>query len=164
MKTLPFRTRIALDTKARTTVVTGLNERLAEATDLQLQAKHAHWNVRSPSFTTLHALFDAVHTVAETAADTMAERIAQLGGFAQGTLAEVAKASELPAMPPEETDATAYLEQLATALALFANNVRTGIDEALEVNDQVTANLLADLGMTLDKHLWMVDAHLQGGK
>lgn len=163
MKTLPFRTRIALDTKARSTVVTCLNERLAEATDLQLQAKHAHWNVRSPSFTTLHALFDAVHSVAENAADTVAERIAQLGGFAQGTVAQVAKASELPAMP-ETTEAQEFLEQLATALALFANNVRTGIDEALEVNDQVTANLLADLGMALDKQLWMVDAHLPGGK
>lgn len=162
MKTLPFQTRIALDTKARTAVVTCLNERVAEAIDLQLQAKHAHWNVRGTRFLTLHALFDAVHVVAEEAADTVAERIAQLGGMAQGTVAQVAKGSELPTFPPEATNETAFLEQIATALALFANNIRTGIDEALEVEDQVTANLLADLGMTLDKQLWMVNAHLQG--
>ncbi len=30
--------------------VESLHERLADAIDLQLQAKHAHWNVKGPSF------------------------------------------------------------------------------------------------------------------
>ena len=47
---LPERTRSAL--------ADILNRRLADAIDLQLQAKQAHWNVRGPSFIALHELFD----------------------------------------------------------------------------------------------------------
>ena len=37
-----------------------LNARLADAIDLQLQAKQAHWNVKGPQFIALHELFDQV--------------------------------------------------------------------------------------------------------
>ena len=37
-----------------------LNEHLADAIDLQLQAKQAHWNIKGPNFVGLHELFDRV--------------------------------------------------------------------------------------------------------
>ncbi|MDQ1243468.1 MAG: starvation-inducible DNA-binding protein, partial [Pseudomonadota bacterium] len=47
-------TRIDLAAKTRTKMITLLNARLADAIDLQLQAKQAHWNVKGPSFIALH--------------------------------------------------------------------------------------------------------------
>ena len=35
-----------------------MNQRLADAIDLQMQMKQAHWNVKGPSFIGLHELFD----------------------------------------------------------------------------------------------------------
>src|SRR5688572_11786812 len=37
-----------------------LNARLADAIDLALQAKQAHWNGKGPQFIALHELFDQV--------------------------------------------------------------------------------------------------------
>jgi starvation-inducible DNA-binding protein len=37
-----------------------LNRRLADAIDLQLQLKQAHWNVKGPHFIGLHAPFAVV--------------------------------------------------------------------------------------------------------
>ena len=44
----------------RRSIVEILNEHLADAIDLQLQAKQAHWNVKGPNFVGLHELFDRV--------------------------------------------------------------------------------------------------------
>src|SRR5713226_7400864 len=76
-----------------------LNRRLADAIDLQLQSKQAHWNVKGPHFIALHKLFDEIHGAAEEYVDLLAERVVQLGGIAEGTSAIVAERSELPQYP-----------------------------------------------------------------
>src|SRR5437667_2201508 len=40
-----------------------MNQRLADAVDLQMQMKQAHWNVKGPHFIGLHELFDKVNEV-----------------------------------------------------------------------------------------------------
>lgn len=47
-------TRNDLPEATRTKVIQVLNDRLAAAIDLQLQAKQAHWNVKGPNFVGLH--------------------------------------------------------------------------------------------------------------
>ena len=61
-----------------------MNQRLADAVDLQMQMKQAHWNVKGPSFIGLHELFDKVDEAVESYVDMIAERIVQLGGIAEG--------------------------------------------------------------------------------
>lgn len=58
--------------------------------DLKLQAKQAHWNARGASFIALHELFDKIASQVDEYADMQAERIAQLGGTAKGTLQAIA--------------------------------------------------------------------------
>src|SRR5437660_9218703 len=62
-----------------------LNQRLADAVDLQTQMKQAHWNVKGPHFIGLHELFDKTDEAVEAYVDLIAERIVQLGGIAEGT-------------------------------------------------------------------------------
>src|SRR2546430_10062900 len=45
-----FDTRNDLPANTRTKVIELLNARLADAIDLGTQSKHAHWNVKGPSF------------------------------------------------------------------------------------------------------------------
>src|SRR5882762_6584862 len=72
-----------------------MNQRLADAIDLQIQMKQAHWNVKGPHFIGLHELFDQVNEAVESYVDLIAERIVQLGGIAAGTARVAAGRSRL---------------------------------------------------------------------
>ncbi len=91
-----YQTRNDLAEPTRKSIVRLLNERLAEAIDLQLQAKHAHWNVKGPNFVGLHDLFDRVADTAREYVDLIAERGVALGGVAEGTVQNVSSRSKLP--------------------------------------------------------------------
>jgi hypothetical protein len=59
-----------------------MNQRLAEAVDLQMQMKQAHWNVKGSHFTGLHELFDKIDEAVESYVGLIAKRIVQPGGMA----------------------------------------------------------------------------------
>src|SRR5260221_436196 len=60
------------------------NQSLADAVDLQMQIKQAHWNVKGPLFIGLHELFDQIEEVVESYVYFIAKRIVQLGGIPIG--------------------------------------------------------------------------------
>src|SRR5436853_7450992 len=72
-----------------------MNKRLADAVDLQLQMKQAHWNVKGPHFIGLHELFDQIDEAVESYVDLIAERIVPLGGIAEGTVRVAAERSRV---------------------------------------------------------------------
>jgi starvation-inducible DNA-binding protein len=154
-------TRIDLSAKTRGRVVDILNARLADAIDLQLQAKQAHWNVKGPNFIALHELFDQIATELGGHVDDMAERITALGGVAEGTLQAVTGRTRLEPYPLALAEGRAHLEALAGALARFGKSVRKAIDETGKAGDADTSDLFTGLSRAIDKNLWLVEAHLQ---
>ena len=146
---------------ARKTIVQLLNDRLADAIDLQLQAKHAHWNVKGPNFVGLHDLFDRVADGAREYVDLIAERGVALGGVAEGTTQTVSRRSKLPEYAANGGDWTAHVEAMRTALATFGSSVRRAIDEATDLKDADTADLFTEVSRAIDKLLWMVESHVQ---
>jgi starvation-inducible DNA-binding protein len=157
-------TRIDLSAKTRTRVSALLNARLADAIDLQLQAKQAHWNVKGPSFIALHELFDTLADELDGHVDEMAERITALGGIAEGTLQAVASRTRLDAYPLEIADGRAHLDALAAAYTRAAKAVRKAIDEAAKAGDADTSDLFTGVSRGLDKGLWLLEAHLQADR
>jgi starvation-inducible DNA-binding protein len=155
-----FDTRNDLPANVRTKVIELLNARLADAIDLGTQAKHAHWNVKGPSFIALHELFDQVAEHVEDHIDTIAERVTALGGTARGTLAAVARATTLRPYPEDISEGTAHVDALSSALAAFGAKVRAGIDEAARIGDADTADLFTGISRETDKDLWFLEAHL----
>jgi starvation-inducible DNA-binding protein len=141
-----------------------LNQRLADAVDLQMQMKQAHWNVKGPSFIALHELFDKVAEAVEEYVDTIAERIVQLGGVAEGTVRMAAARTRLPEYSPEIAEGSAHVESVARALATFGKEVRSTIDEANAFDDAGTADLFTEVSRGIDKWLWFVEAHSQAAK
>ncbi|HZZ71887.1 MAG TPA: DNA starvation/stationary phase protection protein Dps [Pirellulales bacterium] len=155
-------TKNDLSEKTRAAVGELLNGRLADLIDLQLQTKQAHWNVKGPSFIALHELFDKVSEDVEDLVDDVAERVVALGGTAEGTLAAVAKHTQLPPYPLQLTAGRDHVEALSNALATVGKAIRAAIDRANELGDADTADLFTGASRELDKNLWFVEAHLQG--
>src|SRR6202158_3760525 len=96
---VPYETENDLPKNNRAALAGLMNQRLADVIDLQLQMKQAHWNVKGPHFIGLHELFDDIDEAVEAYVDLIAERIAQLGGIAEGTARVAAARSRLEEYP-----------------------------------------------------------------
>jgi starvation-inducible DNA-binding protein len=156
-----YKTKIDLAEKVRRNVIVILNDRLAEAIDLQSQVKQPHWNVKGPNFIALHELFDKISDAVLEYVDEIAERVTSLGGTAEGTVAVAAKRSKLKNYPLSITAGKDHLFYLSTQLAAFGKSVRSAIDDTDELGDKDTADLFTGVSREVDKHLWFVEAHLQ---
>src|SRR5947207_9309015 len=135
MSPVPHETMNDLPENVRSQVSDLLNNRLAEAIDLQTQTKQAHWNVKGPSFIALHKLFDEINEDVEEYVDLLAERVVQLGGVAEGTVGVVAKRSTLVDYPLALSTGMEHVAALSDALAAFGRTVRVGIEEMNELQD-----------------------------
>lgn len=159
-----FSTENDLPKKERKEINQLMNQRLADAVDLQLQMKQAHWNVKGPNFIALHELFDKVAEAVESYVDLIAERIVQLGGTAEGTVGVVAKVTHLENYPLSISEGRDHIEAVVRALSSFGHEVRSTIGEATELDDPGTADLFTEVLRGIDKWLWFVEAHGQASK
>ncbi len=137
------------------------NARLADAVDLQMQCKHAHWNVKGPNFIALHGLFDQVNEDVEDYVDLIAERAVQLGGIANSTAHIVATWAHMPENSAHSATGRDYVQTLASALASFGKIVRQAIVKSNELGDAVSTDIFTEIARGVDKWLWMVEAHSQ---
>lgn len=156
-----FATKNDLSQSTRAQVSELLNQRLADCIDLQTQCKQAHWNVKGPSFIALHKLFDEVNEAVEEYVDLLAERVVQLGGVAEGTARVAASRSRLEEYPDSLTKGQEHVDALSSALATFGHGTRVAINEADELADPATADILTEITRGIDKWLWFVEAHQQ---
>ena len=157
-------TKNDLSPKTRKKVIETLADRLADATDLMLQTKQAHWNVKGPSFIALHELFDKINDAAEDWVDLIAERIVQLGGTAEGTVQATAKRTSMKPYSLTIVSGTDHVEALSSSLAAFGKKVRIAIDKTGKAGDADTADLFTEVSRDVDKYLWFVEAHNQASR
>jgi len=155
-----FRTKNSVAEKTRQNVINALQTPLANAIDLMLQMKQAHWNIKGPNFIALHELFDQINEQSEKYVDLIAERIAQLGGVVEGTSQAIAKNSSLPEYPLTVSNEREHIEYVSRALAFFGETMIEGIAQVNEWNDVGTADILTEISRSVDKNLWFVESHL----
>ena len=159
-----YSTKNDLPEPTRREIADLLNQRLADCVDLKTQCKQAHWNVKGPHFIALHQLFDQVNASIEEYGDLLAERIVQLGGRADGTARIVAQRTTLLDYPLMLTTGAEHVAALSDVLAQFGRSARIGIEEATVLSDAGTADILTEISRGVDKWLWFVEAHQQGGQ
>ncbi|MCC6616130.1 MAG: DNA starvation/stationary phase protection protein Dps [Anaerolineae bacterium] len=162
VSTTEFVTRNDLAQRVRGTLIPMLNQQLADAFDLYSQTKQAHWNVKGMNFIQLHELFDSLAESVLGYVDMIAERATALGGYARGTARMAAANSTLEDFPETIVQDKQVVEVLAERYAQFGASTRAAIETALEYEDQDTADLMIEISREMDKHLWFLEAHLQG--
>ena len=136
-----------------------LQARLADALDLQLQAKQAHWNVKGPSFIALHELFDKAVDEIREYSDETAERLVQLGGVAEGTVQAVNGRTSLAPYPLDISAGRDHVEAFSSALSSYGEATRRAIDAAAGAGDQATADIFTEITRGVDKLLYFVESH-----
>lgn len=137
-----------------------LQQRLVALLDLQLTLKHIHWNVVGPNFIGVHEMLDPQVDGVRDMTDTIAERIATLGGVPEGTpQAIVSKRS----WEDYKLGKDLVLNHLA-ALDKVYNGVnadhRAAI-EKLEELDPVSEDMVTGQLADLEQYQWFVRAHLE---
>ncbi|WOJ90715.1 DNA starvation/stationary phase protection protein Dps [Methylocapsa polymorpha] len=150
-----------LTSNAKSVSIDLLNARVADAIDLALLTKQAHWNLKGIQFIAVHEMLDLFRKELDAHVDTMAERVAQLGGTALGTTQAVAAKTSLDPYPTDIYKIADHLAALIGRYGKAANAVRAGIATADEAGDADTADILTALSRALDKSLWFLEAHIQ---
>lgn len=152
--------RIDLASNTKTKVIGILNERLADGIDLSLITKQAHWNLKGPGFIGIHLMLDGFRDELDIHVDTVAERIAQLGGIALGTSQTTAQSTSLKPYPTDIVSVQDHLQALVEHYADAGNKVREAIDACDEAGDADTADLLTAYSRMLDKSLWFIQSNI----
>ncbi|KPF71877.1 DNA-binding protein [Bosea sp. AAP35] len=152
--------KVDLESNTKSEIAGLLNARLADGIDLALLTKQAHWNLKGPGFIGVHLMLDGFRKLLDEHVDTVAERIAQLGGIALGTTQTTAAATSLSPYPTEIVAVKDHLDALIQRYADTANLVREAIDAAEEAGDAGTADVLTAYSRMLDKALWFLQSNL----
>ncbi len=152
--------KVDLASNTKSQIAGLLNERLADGIDLALVTKQAHWNLKGPGFIGIHLMLDGFRGELDEHVDTVAERIAQLGGIAFGTTQTTAATSSLKPYPTDIVSVQDHLKALIERYAATANLVREAVDLSDEAGDAGTADLLTAYSRMLDKSLWFLQSNL----
>lgn len=141
-------------------VVQDLSKYLASTYTLYLKTQNFHWNVTGPFFQTLHLMFEEQYTALAMANDQIAERIRSLGAPAPGTYREFAQLSFIdePQGKPSAKEMVEMLMQDHEAIIAFAKKL---MEEAGDMNDEGTLDLLSSRIAEQEKTVWMLRSFLQ---
>ncbi|GAA2880556.1 DNA starvation/stationary phase protection protein [Streptomyces mexicanus] len=137
-----------------------LRLRLHALNDLHLTLKHVHWNVVGPHFISVHQMIDPQVDRVRDMADDVAERIAALGGVAQGTPGSLVNERTWDDYSIGRADAIAHLGALDVVYTGVIQDVRAAIKEVSPI-DPATEDLLIEQLRDLEQFQWFVRAHLE---
>lgn len=141
-------------------VASVLQGRLSTLIDLSLTLKHIHWNVVGMSFISVHEMVDTQVDSVRDMTDTIAERIATLGGVPAGLSAQVAEMRDADAdYALGRAEVMAHLGALDKVYENVTSGHRQAIEKISDV-DPVSEDLLIGQAGELEMAHWFVRGHL----
>ncbi|MEU8777038.1 DNA starvation/stationary phase protection protein [Streptomyces sp. NPDC048606] len=139
-----------------------LQARLHALNDLALTLKHVHWNVVGPHFIAVHEMLDPQVDAVREMTDTMAERMATLGGVPVGTPGAIVAERTWDDYEVGRADAVAHLGALDLVYSGVIEDHRAAMKETDDL-DLVTQDMLIGQLARLEQFQWFVRAHLESG-
>ena len=140
-------------------VIDALRQVVADSYALIGQTHICHWNVRGPSFFSLHAAFEQQYTELFTAVDEIAERIRAKGALAPGGLSNLAAMAGIDEIS-EDASAQQMVEHLVKANEKLLEDLRKARDLAGDAEDSESEDLMIARIQVHEKTVWMLKSYL----
>jgi starvation-inducible DNA-binding protein len=142
-------------------VSTKMNKLLADEFLLYTKTRNYHWNIEGPSFKELHLFFEGQYEELDEIIDQVAERIRQLGHFAEARLKDYLKITDLE--EPEYTvESKKQIQNLLNDHETIIRILRNLITDFGEVHkDLGTADFVTGLMEKHEKMAWMLRSYLK---
>ena len=137
-----------------------LEKRLVALIDLQLTLKHVHWNVVGPKFIGVHEMLDPQVDAVREMTDTIAERIATLGGVPVGTPKAVVDHRDWSDYSLGKATVIEHLGALDLVYSGVNGSHREAIGKLGDI-DPVSEDMLIGQLADLEQFQWFVRAHLE---
>jgi starvation-inducible DNA-binding protein len=141
-------------------VVDSLRQVVADTYALIGQTHICHWNVRGPSFFSLHAAFEEQYSELFLAVDEIAERIRAKGALAPGGLSTLSKMAGIEEIA-EDASAKEMVAHLVKANEKLLGDLQTARDHAGDAGDTETEDLMIGRIQVHQKTLWMLKSYLE---
>jgi starvation-inducible DNA-binding protein len=151
---------MGMTTDNRAEMAAAVTTVLADTYALYFKTHAYHWNVTGARFSELHALFETQYNELWMATDEIAERIRALGEKAPSSYAALAEASTLAA----KADASRANDMLADLLAgheTVIATIRAALEQAAEMDDEATADILTPRLTVHEKTAWMLRSSME---
>lgn len=140
-------------------VVDALRLVVADSYALIGQTHLCHWNVRGPSFFSLHQAFEEQYSELFQAVDEIAERIRAKGSLAPGGLSKLAKMAGIKEIE-ENATANEMVGSLIDANEKLLSDLKAARDCAAEEEDSETEDLMIARIQVHEKIVWMLRSYL----
>lgn len=132
---------------------------VADTYALIAQTHLCHWNVRGPSFFSLHAAFEVQYNELFAAVDELAERIRAKGGLAPGGLAKLAEMAGIEEIN-EEATAEEMVKHLVKVNEKLLVDLKATRDKAGKIGDAETEDMMVARIQVHEKTVWMLRSFL----
>jgi starvation-inducible DNA-binding protein len=144
----------------KNTIIEALRLVVADTYALIGQTHVCHWNVRGPSFFSLHTAFEEQYNELFIAVDEIAERIRAKGALAPGGLSKLARMAGIEEIP-EDSSAQEMVQHLVNANEKLLGDLKTARDCAGEEHDSETEDLMISRIQVHEKTTWMLKSFLE---
>jgi starvation-inducible DNA-binding protein len=151
---------IGIEEAERKEIAKGLSRLLADTYTLYLKTHSYHWNVKGPSFQTLHLMFENQYNELALAVDLIAERIRALGFPAPGTYQEFSELTSITSKPGVP-NAESMVEMLVEGQEAVVRTARSLFPLVQRAADEPTADLLTQRMQVHEKTAWMLRSLLE---
>jgi starvation-inducible DNA-binding protein len=150
---------VGLSIEERRAVAGALSQVLGDSYALYLKTHGYHWNVRGPTFQSLHILFEGQYQEEWAALDVLAERIRSVGELVPQGYAAFGNLTTIKDGDSAK-DADAMVAELMDDNQTVLATIRDAFRVAESVGDEATMDLLNARTAAHAKHAWMLRATL----
>ncbi|SOU39958.1 DNA starvation/stationary phase protection protein Dps [Pseudoalteromonas carrageenovora] len=149
-----------MDNDAAQNTIATPDNRMVALIDLQLTLKHIHWNVVGPNFIGVHEMLDPQVEAVREMTDTIAERIATLGGIPVGTPQSIVDRRSWNEYSIGKGLVTEHLGALDKVYNGINGDHRKAIETLSEL-DPVSEDMITSQLADLEQFQWFVRAHIE---
>lgn len=151
---------IGITDSNRQDVVNLLSILLADEFILYIKTRHAHWNLESPDFYTVHKFFETQFVALDSIIDAVAERVRILGHYTSTTLKNITNLTHLSETNNQDNDSQGFMKNLLEdheSIIIYLREIITNI--SVQLNDVGTSDFLTSVLEQHEKMAWFLRAH-----